>query len=264
MATTNIRGAGKGDNVLTSQWMGLNEFLIANIFPVDSEGIRKDLTSKEVHAPFIDANIEIAFNWQSPFENSSADQKAPALVAMLQSGAIIPFLRDIGVISSDVSKEGIGKIESGINAFKGRTGITRLNSTQIFTGMPPVKITGSLLFRAYSDPLKEVEEPFRQLMEWVLPQELSSNSLAARVKDSATGSLNEGLLPSMAPLMLGLQYKQRYYAPLVVESIGEPLSSPISSNGYYTEIVVPITFCSLTALDKNDMARIMRKQKATK
>ncbi len=238
----------------------MNEFLIAKIFVVDSAGIRTGHDSIEVHAPLMDANIEIALNWQSPFENASADQKAPALVAMLQSGAIIPFLKSAGIIPKESTIESMGGLEKNIAKFKGRTGITKLNSTQIFTGMPPTKITGTLLFRACRNPLLEVETPFRQLMEWVLPQKLSTDSLIDRGAKLSQGDLSMALLPSEAPLMVGVHYKQRYYAPLVVESIGEPLSSPISSDGYYTELVVPITFCSLNALDKDDMRAAMTRR----
>jgi hypothetical protein len=56
--------------------------------------------------------------------------------------------------------------------------------------------------------------------------------------------------------MIGFQYKRRLYAPLVIESIGEPMSSPINSDGYYTELAVPMTISTLTALDKDDYAKI--------
>lgn len=248
----NIR-QNKPDNAFSSEWMGLSEYLIAKIFPVNSDGIREDPLSMEVHAPFIESNLEATLNWQSPFENSSADQKAPALDAMLQSGAIIPFLKDIGVINS--SSGDVGTIEKNISEFKGRTGITKLNSTQIFTGMPPLRITATLLLRAYKDEISEVETPLKQLWDWALPEKLSKDSLAGRVKNSS--NVQMAILPSKAPTMVGIQYKRRYYAPLVIEGMGEPLSSPISSDGYYTEILVPITFCSLTALDKTDMAKAM-------
>ncbi|NDI85052.1 hypothetical protein [Undibacterium crateris] len=251
----NIRET-KPDNAFSSEWMGMSEYLIAKIFQVNSDGIREDTLSPEVHAPLIESELEATLNWQSPFENSSADQKAPALVAMLQSGAIIPFLKDIGVIDKGGSGGEMGAIERNINEFKGRTGITKLNSTQIFTGMPPIRITASLLFRAYRDPINEVETPLKQLWDWALPEKLSRDSLAARAKNSASNT-QMALLPSKAPTMVGLQYKRRYYAPLVIENIREPLNSPIASDGYYTEIVVPVTLCSLTALDKDDMARAM-------
>lgn len=258
---SNTRQQSQLSNVLTSDWIGLNEYLIARIFEVNSEGVRSNDTSPiEVHAPLTDSNIEATLNWQSPFENSSADQKAPALVALLQSGSILQYFK--GTPSLEENKALGGKLDSassleeGIKKFKGKTGITKLNSTQIFTGMPPLKITGTLLFRAYKDSFSEVEEPLRQLWDFALPKKISSDSLIDRFK-KVTSDTASALLPSEAPTLLGLEYKRRYYAPLVIESIGEPLSSPIDSKGYYTEILVPITFGTYTALDRSDMRKSM-------
>ena len=48
-----------------------------------------------------------------------------------------------------------------LKQFEGRTGITKLNSTQVFTGMPPVKIQVTALLRAWRDSASEVEAPLR-------------------------------------------------------------------------------------------------------
>ena len=53
-----------------------------------------------------------------------------------------------------------------------------------------------------------------------------------------------------------MTYKGRTYAPLVIESIGQPISSPVDSNGRYVELLVPMTLCSLTALDRADWKRM--------
>ncbi|AJG18847.1 hypothetical protein RR42_m1446 [Cupriavidus basilensis] len=113
------------------------------------------------------------------------------------------------------------------------------------------------LFRAYADPYKEVEQPFQQLMSWALPKKLSSDSIIKRAAgaEGVTGYL-KALLPSQAPQLIGFQYKRRTYAPMVIENIGEPLNSPVASNGYYTELLVPMTIATLTALDRDDIQRI--------
>lgn len=256
---SNTRQKSPPSNVLSSDWHGLNEYLIARIFEVDNKGFRTTGDSIEVHAPFTECNIEATLNWQSPFENSSADQKAPALVAILQSGGIkenieaLPFFGKL-LIGNQVTAA--SSIEAGINRFEGRTGITKLNSTQIFTGMPPLKISAVLLFRAYKNSFSEVERPLRQLWQFALPKQISSDSLVARLKKVGSDTTS-ALLPSKAPTLLGLEYKRRYYAPLVIESIGEPLSSPIDAEGFYTEVLVPITFGTLTALDREDMRKSM-------
>ena len=251
---SNTRQKSPPSNVLSSDWHGLNEYLIARIFEVDNKGLRTTGDSIEVHAPFTECNIEATLNWQSPFENSSADQKAPALVALLQSGGIAPYIESIPIIGGKL--KGSTSLEEGIEKFKGRTGITKLNSTQIFTGMPPLKISAVLLFRAYKSSFSEVERPLRQLWQFALPKKISSDSLVDRLKKVGSDTTS-ALLPSEAPTLLGLEYKRRYYAPLVIESIGEPLSSPIDAEGFYTEVLVPITFGTLTALDREDMRKSM-------
>jgi hypothetical protein len=66
-------------------------------------------------------------------------------------------------------------------------------------------------------------------------------------------------LPSKAPTKIAMKYKGRIYSPLVIESIGLPLNSPINvKNGNlegFTELLVPMTLCSLTAIDRADWTR---------
>ncbi|MGZ9712994.1 hypothetical protein ACXX82_19570 [Glaciimonas sp. GNP009] len=249
-------------SILKSEWTGLNENLIAKFYAVDSNGSRVGQDQTEVWAPLIDSNLEAVFGWQSPFEHSNPDTKAPALTAMLQSGVLLPVLNALsgGSKSSNgpTSSSDKGALQSALQSAQGRTGITKLNSTQIFSGMPPLKFTVSLLFRAIFDPATEVEAPLQQLWGWALPQKLSNDGIVARVISQKNGIADyvSALLPSLAPTMIGFQYKRCTYGPLVIESIGEPLSSPIDKNGFYTELVIPMTLCSLTALDRDDMHRI--------
>lgn len=44
--------------------------------------------------------------------------------------------------------------------------------------------------------------------------------------------------------------------PLVIESIGQPISSPVDSSGKYVELLVPMTLCTLTAPDREDWKRV--------
>jgi len=194
--------------------------------------------------------MEVSLSWQSPFENAGSDHGLPTISAMLQSGSLQPFFDQGGKASDFVSK------------FEGRTGITKLNSVQVFTGMPPVKIQVTAMFRAWRDSSGEVEVPFSQLMEWALPQSLSKDGailsgLAAVKKVTVNGqSISDetakGLYPSLTPVCIAMQYKTRLYSPLVIESIGHPMSSPIDASGQYTELLVPMTLCTLTAFDAPD------------
>jgi len=113
------------------------------------------------------------------------------------------------------------------------------------------------LFRAWKDPVKEVEEPFNQLMEWALPVELARDStLLSNAISAAKGSKDwiDAVLPSKSPTLIAMLYKGRTFSPLVIESISEPLSSPIDRNGKFTELMVPMTLATLTALDRKDWA----------
>ena len=89
-------------NALTSLWDGLSPHLIATFYEVakigdgGSWGRITDKTDPiAVMAPLIEANMEIALNWQSPFEQSGPESKAPALMAMLQSGALQPIVDSV-------------------------------------------------------------------------------------------------------------------------------------------------------------------------
>jgi hypothetical protein len=205
----------------------------------------------------------MSLNWQSPFESASPDTKAPALAGMLQSGALGTIMSDFtsaitgGKSSGAKDASSSSSLDNALNELKGRTGITKLNSVQIFTGMAPIRFTMNVHFRAISDPYGEVELPANQLDYWAVPKKLSSDSIVARAT-SADGVLGyiKALLPSIAPPMIAFQYKNFTYAPLVIESIGRPLSGPIASNGYSTELTIPLTICSLTALDRDDLKKI--------
>lgn len=245
-------------NSLSSLWDGLSPHLIASFYEVERGGTDRQTWlpvqgGPSVKAPLTEANLELLLNWQSPFENAGADKGMPSLSAMLQSGALQPFVSDNGKAS-----ESLGK-------FEGRTGITKLNSTQVFSGMPPAKLQVTALFRAWRNALTEVEAPINQLMKWALPKELATEgpilSLIEGAKQVASGKPLDGaaaqaLLPSLAPCKIAMKYKGRLISPLVIESIGQPWSSPVDKGGRFVEMVVPMTLCTLTALDRNDWHRV--------
>lgn len=252
-------------NTLSSKWDGLSSKLIAKFYEVakgeDGKWGRTDKTDpKTVHAPLTESNMEIALNWQSPFEQSGAESKAPALMAMLQSGALQPLIDATMGKPKDGADASSAQAKSAafLKQFEGRTGITKLNSTQVFTGMPPVKIQVTALFRAWIDPMSEVEAPFNKLMEWALPIELSNDgSVLARAAETAKGDMGyiEALMPSRSPTRIAMEYKGRIYSPLVIESIGQPLNSPIDASGRFVTLSIPMTLCTLTAFDRTDWAK---------
>jgi len=252
----------------SSEWLGLSEHLIACFYQVEKgdNGVwARKPTSPDVYAPLTEANMSVLLNWQSPFEHAGPESKAPTLAAMLQSGAIRPVIDSVAGAAKEMfglnDNSAANQIQQNASQlfrnFEGRTGITKLNSMQVFSGMPPVKIQVTALFRAWRDSVSEVEAPFDKLMEWALPVYLDKDStLLSRAADALRGSRDwvDALMPSVAPVVIGMTYKRRSYLPLVIESIDMPMGSPVGSDGRYVELLVPMTLCSLTAIDRKDWA----------
>ena len=244
------------NNPLTSKGDGLSSHLIATFYEVERKGSSREWQKKEgspiVKAPLTESNLEMTLGWQSPFENAGADKGVPALSAMLQSGAIQPW-----VSGNEKASESFAK-------FEGRSGITKLNSTQVFSGMPPAKMQVTAIFRAWDDPASEVETPVNQLMKWALPIKLAHEgpilAILEGIKQAASGkpldeAAAQAMLPSTAPCKIAMQYKGRLYMPMVIETIGYPTNSPVSKNGRFVEMLIPMTLCTLTALDRADWDR---------
>lgn len=261
--------------VLSSIWTGLSPHLIARFYPVkrlesgngwEQSRDKREISAAdkftvddgvEVHCPISDGNEEMTFNWQSPFENTGAESKAPALSAMLQSGSLSAPLQALA------EKIGLDKQVSGATSALasaiGRTGITKLNSTQVFSGMPPVKITLTLHFRALKDPVKEVQEPIKQLKAWALPQYLANDGLIANaVRNGGEQSMMQTVFPSLTPQVIGMKYGDLTYLPLVIEGVSNPITAPRASNGVILAQSVQVTLATLTALDRRDIAHIYR------
>lgn len=242
-----LSGSGAG-----SLWDGLSPHLIARIYEVDNQG-NAIPDGPVVYAPFADdVQLDIELNWQSPFESAGTDSALPTTAAALQSGAAENILKNLGF-------DGI----SGIAAeATGRSGMTKLNSTQIFNGMPPLRIQGELLFRAWNNAESEVERPVDQLVSWALPKLLAAEGTMVtaaaeyvRSENKGVGRAAELLFPSEVPSLLAITYKGRTYAPVVIERVGVPLSSPIDSNGRFIQMRLPITLATLTAWDRHDWKR---------
>ena len=267
---------------LGSDWgaegSGLNKHLIAKIYPVDSEGKAdvlatpnntSDANSVVVAAPLTDGNLDLTLNWQSAFENTGTDSKLPAISQLLQSGqaevmlnlfsqfipkdqqgALGDLLRQASEKASDLAKQA--------SKLTGRTGITKLNSLQVFSGLPPIKIPITMYFRAWADPMKEVESPINQLFAWALPQDLANSSVLAgaleKILEGKVPDLNT-VFPSTIPRFVALEYGGRTYKPLVIESIGHPLVLPRSKDGAMLSASVQLTLSTLTAWGKADYER---------
>lgn len=244
---------------LTSDWGALSPHLIASFWEVDREGVKKKDSDTVVKAAVTDdANLEITLNWQSPFEQAGPETKAPTLFALMQTGVAQQIFDAFGF---DKDLDSAAKATRLLQQFEGRTGITKLNSVQVFNGMPPAKIPMTLLFRAWRDPMAEVENPVDQLMQWALPIELAKDStLLTNAVDAVKGSKDwiEAVLPSKSPTLLALNYKGRTFAPMVIESISQPLKAPIDSSGHFVEMTLQITLATLAAIDRKDWQSIYK------
>jgi len=238
-------------SVVGSKWDGMSRHLIASLHEVDIGG--NAVGDIEIQAPFVeDVQLDLEMNWQSPFEGAGAEGAAPAMSSMLQGGALPALVEKVGEQLGTSIFDGLS---SSARAAIGRSGMTKLNSTQIFNGMPPLRIQGELLFRAWSDPQSEVEIPIDQLVQWALPEYLAPvGTIATAILDYASGDkgLVESAFPSLVPALLALTYKGRTYSPMVIERVGVPLGGPVDKFGRFTQMKVPITLATLTGKDRND------------
>lgn len=235
------QGPALENTPLGSMWDGLSPYLIASFYPVrrvaNSRFWEAIPDTPSVRAPLTECGLDVLLGWQSSLE-SSGQNVLPTMKAMLSSGVI--DLPD-------------GKASNFIGGFEGRTGATKLNSTQVFIGMQPLKFRVTAIFRAWRDPVQEVEKPIQQLMKWALPVDLAEDGAVVSLLKKPLGrTVQEIILPSVAPVKIAMRYKGKTYMPLVIESISLPLDSPIDANGNHVEMPVSIMLCSLAAIDGKD------------
>lgn len=245
-------------------WGNLSRHLAATIYPCGPDGtaLTADavVSVAAVRVPATDVQFEASFNWQSPFENAGPESKAPALMALIQSGQLATVASALQEKVPEIAS-GVGslleKAKGVAEGLQGRTGITKLNSRQVFSGMPPIKVTLTLHFRAIMSGGAEVVAPYQRLLEWAMPRKLAENGVFTEMLTSSRGFL-DALFPSEAPTMVGFVYGNNRYGPMVIESIGNPLDGPMDENGVPIYRAVQVTLATLTALDKNDVAKIFR------
>lgn len=252
------RSLSPSSAAVPKSWSGLSSHLVARIIQCDFDG-KPVADSSSVVGPITDSDINLTLNWQSPFENSGPESKAPALMAMIQSG-------QLGPVVNALEESGLGKVvpenirdalKTNIKDLEGKTGITKLNSRQIFSGMPPMKFSFTLHLRALENATSEVLQPFTRLMQWALPQELAKDSTLTGVIKSGSGKdIVNALFPSKAPITVALYYANESYAPMVIEGVSRPLEVERDGNGVPIYIAVQLTLATLTALDRKDVTNI--------
>jgi hypothetical protein len=148
--------------LLKSDWGSLSPHLMATWFPVkmQQDGNTRSFRAfgdTQVMAPITDANLEQTQNWTSPFENMTADSGMSTFSAMLQVGGFGAILNALQkhVPNGSAADSALSAAQEQANSLTGSTSITKLNSTQIYNGSPPLKITLTAHFRALRDPVKE-------------------------------------------------------------------------------------------------------------
>lgn len=262
MAETYTTASSGGSAAATygSKWGSLNRSLLASIYEVTPSG--EPSGGARVVAPLTEANIELTANWQSAFENIGVEAKLPTLMAMLQNGTLESYSETLLPKGSDGLLSGIlGPLRASITELsrgaQGRSTLTKLNSTQVFTGAAPVKVPVTMIFRAFDDPDAEVQAPVDQLARWTLARQLAANgSIAQAIRNYREGQgVLKSLLPSEAPQLVGLRYAGYTFAPLVIESMSHPLTVPRSKDGEPLHVAVQLQLASLTALDAGDWTR---------
>lgn len=249
-------GARNGTNPpLGSDWGGLSSHLIATFFAVkkgpavdDKSTVVwvRDLDQPEVRAPLTDGNLEAKLNWISPFENVGIDQKLSSFSAMLQAGGFSSLLSELEKNIPALASS-LGTLRDQARTLEGKSNLTKLNSTQVFQGMPPISISVTAHFRAMKDAITEVRDPINQLIEWSLPKKIAPDG---PVVGLAAGSINA--YASEVPQIIGMKFADTLFAPIVIESIPYPLTGPRDSNGIMTVAALPMQLATLTALDKTD------------
>jgi hypothetical protein len=250
---------------LSSKWTGLSKHLLAEIYPVKPDGSPDPDGGPSVIAPPTDGMLEATANWSSPFENSGTETKAPAIMAMLQSGVLQSYSQSLAKVQgagpvtnalAELARSAAISVTDASRAAQSRTGMTKLNSTQIFSGAPPVRMPMTLHFRAFRDPGREVRAPVDQLWAWFLAKMLATDgALVSAAKSVSSGQFLTALLPSEAPQMVGLRFGGFTFAPLVIESISQPITVPRTSKGGEIYTAVNIVLATLTALDAGDWRR---------
>lgn len=240
---------------LMSNWSGLEDRLLATFAlaggPKDKDVIRAPLT--EYSGP------QFVLNWQSPFENTGIEASASNSANLLQTGAASDILKQLASQISNEALQAIGRqigIDASVEQFRGRTGITKLNSTQAFAGMQPLKMTMKALFRAVSDPVAEVHDPINALINMSLPIVLENTSTVVTRALQHGATLPSVLMPSLAPALIEFSYKGLKYSPMVIEAI-EVSDPPLAQNGW-ASAQVSMTLCSLTALDRADWKAMLK------
>lgn len=252
--------------VVGSNWSNLNPKLLATLQPMifstkdDGKGNKSieylmDTMTSVVVAPIKqDGSMEVTASWTSAFEGEAQEAKKPLITSLIASGQFSYALQKIEVAAGADSKQ----TENALSKLVGRTTMTKLNSTQTFTGAPPIKTSITMIFKAFTDPLSEVVYPVATLLSWALPQLLSPDGALMSALIGADGKVKapefENAFPSIAPRIVCYTYGNQKLKPMVIESISIPSSYPMDTNGNPVYLEVSMQLGTLTGKDATEVA----------
>lgn len=191
--------------------------------------------------PIGETVLTLSTNWNSPFENAGLESVAGNTTSLLQSGELAEIAQLIGLETGQITNAG------------DRSSMNLLSSTQIFSGQPPADLPLTLRFRAIKDAHKEVELPIRFLASWMVAQEIrEGGGLRIAAKDAKSGSVGaETLLPTKIPVFVCVEYGNRIFQPMIIESITEPINTKLNRLGQRTECEISLKLQSLFAWDRD-------------
>lgn len=214
----------------------LNKHKIVTIQACNDEGVAD---GKLLHFMFVDGDISIENQWQSPFESINVDNKMPSLMAGLQTGTLI----DTAVNLAEPLGAGdtVKKLAflSGLKGLKGKSNFTKVNSTQVFLSASPIRLNLTLSLLAYKDALKEVEEPLLELQKMAMMKKLAE-SLTSEGK----------LFPSEIPNFVTVTYSGKTYKPMAIENVSTPINGATDANGNRLSASITLSLISYTSIDK--------------
>lgn len=240
-------------DVLSSDWTGLSPHLIASFWPLEHVGDRwvRPADSVEVQTPITEATLESIQNWHSQFENTGVQQSFASLSALLQTGTAASLLDLVGQkLPAGMFQDALRAGSEALSSLQGLSGVTKLNSTQVYTGTPPIKLSMTVHFRALTDPDGEVRKPMDQLLDWSMPQKLAPDGVIGTTAREGVGIVQA--FPSKMPTVVAFRYGGTLWSPMVIESVSTPITVPRTKDGEPLHASITMTLGSLTAWDRTD------------
>ena len=216
----------------------LNKHKIVTIQACNDEGVAD---GKLLHFMFVDGDISIESQWQSPFESINVDNKMPSLMAGLQAGTLIDTAVNLAKLLGlgDATRQ--AATEFGLTGLKGKSNFTKVNSTQVFLSASPIRLNLTLSLLAYKDALKEVEEPLLELQKMAMMKKLAE-SLTSAGK----------LFPSEIPNFVTVTYSGKTYKPMAIENVSTPINGSTDANGNRLSASITLSLISYTSIDKTE------------